>query len=703
MKNLFLAELKKVIKSSLFIPFLVCVLVLNAYILISTAENSYAKPVEYRQIFSSMDSMTDEECLEWLGEMTGSSTQIQPYTWKMIFELLSECQGVVSYHEYIKEINERAETMTMFSSFANPDSFVYRNAVKMPDAYSEMKDTYPVFDRSQGILLATENRFSDILCLFVIITAIMTLMISEREMGLTCLTFSTVKGRKHLAFVKISVLAFIIFIVNLLIFSENLLVANELYGLGDLSRAVQSLKFFTGCILRISVSEYLVIYFSFKTIVFFLTGMLICFISQMANNNIYFYASVCLVTITEVCSYRFIDPMSPVSLIYYESIPNLLNPDSIFSNYKNVNILGYPFQLVSVSFIVIALSVVILSIMTVYKFCSVNGHEYKKIQFRIKKNIRFKIHDRFVFCIYKSLILQKGILVLCVFFLISIFFYSGISRKYDVYDVCYEYYTNAVNGEVTEESINYLKSEEQYYSSLFGQINNLVATESDSIELTKLYEKTIPYAAFTAVKNHADKIYNQQDVCIFYDSGYTRFMGFSGYDDDMKYAFAAMLMCVMLISPLISSDNAVNAGRFIYSSWSGKKRYLLRNTVLASFYAEIASLFWNVSYICGIFSNYGNAGLTAKIQSIEVCEDINLNMSIAEFLLFIILLRTLTIILASWIMLTVSNQCRSMTTAYLINASVFVLPVLVYLMGGEFAVDIGINPFLSVNRIIFNQ
>lgn len=64
------------------------------------------------------------------------------------------------------------------------------------------------------------------------------------------------------------------------------------------------------------------------------------------------------------------------------------------------------------------------------------------------------------------------------------------------------------------------------------------------------------------------------------------------------------------------------------------------------------------------------------------------------------LIRIVFFIFLSLIMLWVSMKCKNAASAILINFAVFALPVLIYLLGAEFIINIGFNPLLSVNVIL---
>lgn len=63
--------------------------------------------------------------------------------------------------------------------------------------------------------------------------------------------------------------------------------------------------------------------------------------------------------------------------------------------------------------------------------------------------------------------------------------------------------------------------------------------------------------------------------------------GITDDDDDMKYAFAAVLLCIFLISPLAANDKRYRMSSIINSTSSGKNRYIIRNVTVASAYGNV--------------------------------------------------------------------------------------------------------------------
>ena len=161
-------ELRKIFNNRIFLLIIAVVFIMNAYLMFRTANSDDAKPADYKYIFSELEGLSDSEKLAVFDERIINSTQgLYDYNWELYYELANECYDVVNYKSYLENIETQAESMRSISIFANPDTFNYRSIAKTPSAYQNVQKVQPVFDMSRGIILATDNSFSDILVGFI--------------------------------------------------------------------------------------------------------------------------------------------------------------------------------------------------------------------------------------------------------------------------------------------------------------------------------------------------------------------------------------------------------------------------------------------------------------------------------------------------------------------------------------------------------
>lgn len=690
-------ELKKLFSNRIFLLIIAAVFVLNAHLMLRTANSDNAKPESYKAVYEELENLSDSEKLQWLDDRLGEFEGQHSFSWKVLVELHDEVANIVGYSDYLDSIDSQAKTMTSVSIFAKPGTFNYRSIVKTPPAYDNVRDVVPIFDVSKGINLATDNSFTDILCGFIVLFAVLSLIISDREQGMSRLLFALKRGRGYLLFFKLIALAVTIFAAVLLIYTENLIIAGNIYGLGDLTRPIQSLNGFIGCNLKISVFEYLILYVLFKFIAMFAIGAVLSLITVNAKNIVSFYGISAVILIAEGLTYAKIHPLSIYSIFRYINLISLTKVNEIFCNYKNINFWEYPVPLIPTSIGAVLIISVICVTLSAYLYAKKRNLEFRKIAFRFRLDSGNKVHSPLYYTFYKSLFMQKGFMIIIIFIAIAGFMNQNFVKRYDPVDVYYEYYTTQTEGEITQNTIDFYDSEAVRFEKLNARMND----PDISVEEEKgILKQLAPSMGFYPAYERLDQVKNIENSHMFYDTGYKRAFGVNGYDDDMKYAFAAILLCIFLISPLISNDNKYRMNSIVNSTKSGRKSFVVRNILIASFYGMISALLWIIPYAYTISDYYGHGGLSGSVRSITDFADFPINMKLWQYILIICLLRIIAVIISSLFMLWISSKCRNVTSAVLINFAVFALPIIIYLLGADFMVNIGFNPLLSVNVII---
>lgn len=696
-------ELHKLFSSKVFLLIIAVVFVLNGYLVFRTANSSDIKPEQYKAVYEEIEDLSDAEKLQWLDERLNEYNGQQEYSWTVLAELYDECADIMGYSEYLNSIDSQAKSMTGVSIFAKPDTFNYRSIVKTPPAYEKVHNVIPVFDISKGINLATDNSFTDILCGFIILFAVLSLIISDREQGMSVLLFTLKRGRSRLLLTKLTILAVTVFFTVFLIYTQNLIITQNIYGLGDLSRPVQSLNGFIGCNLKINVFQYLILYIVFKFLAMFAIGSVLSLIAANTKNTVQFYGISVFILISEGVLYAMIHPFSVYSIFRYINLISFTKVNEIFCNYKNINFFEYPIPLIPTA---TAASIIIVLISTVFSvfFCSKKRNlEFKKISLKLKISKSNKIHLPIYYTFHKSLVLQNGLVIIVIFIALSAFMSENFVKKYNIVDVYYQYYTELLSGQSPEEAENLIADEAKRFDEMNAQATELMQISNGfSFELNEIQKQLAPSSGFYLLKERFETIKYIENTRIFYDTGYKRMFGMNGYDDDMKYALLSVLMCIFLISPMISNDNKYKMLSVINSTYSGNKSYIRRNIVVSVVYGIISAMMWLIPYTITISQYYGLSGLNDSIRSIIDFTDFPINLTVLQYLLMIYLLRTFAIIICSLIMLWISSKCRNITTAILINSTVFALPVIIYLLGVKFMINVGFNAVLSINIILNN-
>lgn len=700
--RVFAIELKKLFSRKIFILVIISAFILNAYLMFRTSFSKENSVSDYKKIYYETKDMSDEEKMVYFDERIDDSGKgIYFYNWNIFYELANECDNIVNYQNFIDNIDLQKEAMTNVSVFSKPDTFNYRSIVRTPEAYDKVRDVIPVFSVSKGINIALNNSFSDILCGMIILFSVSFLMISDREQGISRVIFPLKHGRSYLLFSKLYALAFTVFLTIILTYLENLIIAASVYGLGDLSRPIQSLNGFLGCNLKLSVANYIIIYILFKSAAFFSISAVISLTAVITKNTISFYCISSAVIISEGLLYALINPLSVYSIFRYINLIAFTKTDEIFCNYKNINVFNYPVAVIPSSIIAVTFISVISSLLTSLIYAKKRNLEFKRIGLKLNTGNPNRVHSALYYTFYKSLFQQKGILIIGIFILLFGFLNHSFIKKYDVTDVYYQYYANELEGPIDLSTDNYIQKEKQHFAELIERYNELIESNSGfSIEANEIIEKLAPESGFKMIQKRYESIKNIDNAQLFYDTGYKRMLGIQGYDDDLKYSLVVMLMCIFLISPLIANDNKYKIYSIIYSTASGKKKYYRRNISVALLYGLISSLFWLFGYSISIYQYYKFKGISAPIQCITSFDSFPVHLKVWQYIAMIYVLRIASIIVSSMIMLYISYKSRNVTIAVLINFAIFVLPIIIYLFGADIMINFGMNPWISANAVI---
>lgn len=112
-------------------------------------------------------------------------------------------------------------------------------------------DYYP----QKGLYTAISYTFTDLILLASILVLALLLVRQERDSGLLSLVRSLPAGRLHTALAKLGSFALSLLAVLVLLYGVNLAYCAATFGLGPLSRTIQSVPALMRCTMQITVGE----------------------------------------------------------------------------------------------------------------------------------------------------------------------------------------------------------------------------------------------------------------------------------------------------------------------------------------------------------------------------------------------------------------------------------------------------------------
>ena len=258
LKNEFLRLWKT--PSILFTVAVACFIVVVVLNIESKEFLTYTAPSAYKEAYADLSGMGPTDAYDWYEKRMHEAKDFSSQTFldMVIMEELSEEAG---YENFLDTVNKNAEIMTSVSIFSDKESFAYRNAVKIAEIYEKMKGRIKIeTGPSKGIELWSENGITGLIILMVILIIVNELVLKDRENGQLNLLFTFVNGRAYHGFIKLAVCGISSFIVSFVILGTAFWVSNDIFGVGDVFRPVQSVAGLKGCTIVTNVTGYILIY-----------------------------------------------------------------------------------------------------------------------------------------------------------------------------------------------------------------------------------------------------------------------------------------------------------------------------------------------------------------------------------------------------------------------------------------------------------
>lgn len=698
MMRVLFCELRKLFSSGIFLFIVSAAVVLNLYLCLS------AKPVEvsdeyYKSFYGELDGLSNDEKVDKINEkrdeLYNEEFSIEALkTLGFLYDELEQAELVAGYKNYLAEIDASAERMTSVSIFAKKDSFAYKNITKTPAAYDAVREVEPIYSRSEGVLLMTDNPACDIMLIFCALTAVVVLIVKERESGITALIKPLRHGRARLASARSAAVLICCILSGVLLYGSALAVGAARFGLGDLTRPVQSLNGFLGCNLPISVGAVMAMIFAVKIAAAFLAALIFeCLCTALFS--VYAYIAAAVIAAVEVLLYANIDGNSWAAPFGKINLAAFSDSAEVFRNYLNINIGGEPCNIIFVTIISLSVGIVGFFVLQNFLFSHIAIKDFKTRQ--IIPTSRHIPKKPFSYALYKQFATHKGALIILLILGVRIYSAANYRIAFSSDEMYYRAYCGRFSEMTEQQADEFAEAEKQRFEELherlwYADISEMQAIQSDLVAeggFERAYEQQQYISAL-----------DSDNKAMFYQTGWRRLFaadGYTGLAEDMQLTLFAALGICFAISPLIAYDNRRRLGFLLYTNVHGKREYFRRCTAVSALTSTLISVSVNAPHIIGILSLYKTEGSEYSIRCIPAFERF-FDIPIAAYIALLCVLRTVALILCGWIIMFISVRCNNVSAVLLISLAVFALPVTVYLAGAEFVLPLCM-PF-SVNREI---
>ncbi len=669
------------------------------------AVEQLTRQMEYESQFHIWESILATEDKQWMEDFTKENPELveaydvfikeggfgSPMESGIRYTMLEELNYLLQYDDYILGMETQANTMLQVSIFNQPGTFSYRNVIKTPVDFEHHLGLELSLDSSRAVVAATDYELTDLLVLFFLFLVAIRLFWQEKEQSLYFLIGTTKEGKGSTIAAKILGISLITIGAVLLFYGSIVLLSGGIYGYGDLTRPIQSMREFSNALYLLSVGEYLLVFLLGKMMAVLVIVLLFCLVLSVSSNQGFALLVIFLLLGSSYLGYRLIPYLSYLNGLKFLNPVAGLDVFEWLSNYQNINVFGYPVERV--------LSLLLVALILLGGSIALICYSYLTGRLQIKlgwyQGICYWFHRKLeglqTTCLWlqevvKLLFIKKMILV---YALLALFISMSVVETEPVYlleeDVYLEYFAQ-VEGPLTEESKVFMAEEREKFDRVAEEMGTWIeAYEVGEIDAEKLEYELYLLESFSKRDKGFLRL-EQQYFSLLSLEGKVDNLGFvsivsSEYlwgerlrDEVQQLLFFALLIVVVgtcygqeykkriyfLLLPTIK-------GREILA----RRKYSICTVLMLSFLVLFLPVYWNAS----LWYPLGDVGLA--IQSVSYFMDFPLELTILQYILgssLVFVLVSLGVIAGIGILAEkIKNQMLTMLLVFALVA----LPILI--------------------------
>ena len=632
------------------------------------------------------------------------------------FAYLIEYQN--GYQEHIDFILKNADDLSSKKLFADKNSFSNKSIKKSAEDFSKVKNIELSLVNDLPVNAVLNYKIGDfiliLMCVFMAIS-----FVSKIDMNFLVNTCK--KGRTFLKLKQIPILSAFSILLSFCILLLQMLIARRIYNAPiNLNAPIQSSDMFSDCILHINFLQFFTINIIFKAIIATMLALIIWLLVSLSSNIVLVSGIVGLIGATELLLYKNISAQSNLSFFKTFNIFSLFDYRSI-TEYNLVSLFSAPIRTDLVIWCIVlmitlasALSVVLIAkrnypikspkkgFTFIYTLSKKLSAFYSKMQgiFYAARYETFKIMH-----------IGKGLLVVFAFLLIIGFNFNTNPLIFSSTEAFLNDYYEEYGGELSEKvykNIEKMRSEADAVEIEYNFKSEQYASGEISLEEYEL--AAAKNEAYDTQRKAVDKLTEQIDrieslsqkgikPVLVNELGYNNLFYSQSNQTQILILICAV---VILFSSVFSIEKSSNMLILNHCSKNGRKQLYFKKifTVIPKTFTLTL-----VSYLSLILQNnylYKLGNMNANIHNLECLQEINLNLSIAEYIILNFIFEFIFVTVVGLIITSLSAFMPQLAVI-IISACLFILPSALYMIDIYSAKEISTSYLLNFNALILDK
>ena len=622
------------------------------------------------------------------------------------------------YPAYIKSILKNAQNLSSKKLFSNKTSYSYKSIQKSANDFSKNKNIKLSLVNDLPVSAVLNYQIGDfiliLICVFMAIS-----FVSEKNVNLLINTCKN--GRRILKMKQLPILILFSLFFSFAIYISEMLISLKIYDAPmNLYALIQSTDIFSDCILHINFLQLFAIHILFKAIIASMIALAIWLFISLSSNIILVSAIAGVITSIELLLYKNISAQSNLSILKTFNIFSLFDYRSI-SEYNLVSVFSKPVRAEKAVWIIVLLIIFIISALILISANRNYPIKSPKKAFRVLHVLFDKLSEFYAklqsviyagrFETFKIMHIGKGLLVVIAFLLIIGFNFNTNPLVFSSTEAFLNDYYEEYGGELSEKvykNIEKMRSEADAVESEYNFKSEQYA--SGEIPLEEYELAAAKNEAYDTQRKAVDKLTEQIDrieslsqkgikPVLVNELGYNNLFYSQSNQTQILILICAV---VILFSSVFSIEKGSNMLILNHCSKNGRKQLYFKKIFTVIPKTFILTL---VSYLSLILQNnylYKLGNMNANIHNLECLQEINLNLSIAEYVILNFIFEFIFVTVVGLIITSLSAFMPQLAVI-IISACLFILPSALYMIDIYSAKEISTSYLLNFNALILDK
>lgn len=622
------------------------------------------------------------------------------------------------YQSYIDSIAENSRELTSKKLFSDKTSFSYKSIQKTAQDFSKNRDLQLKLVNDLPVSAVLNYNIGDfvliLLCVFIVI-------IFTAEKNVNILINTCRNGRMMLKIKQLPVLLLFSLLISSLVYISEILIALKIYNAPlDFSAPIQSADMFSDCVLHISILQLIVANIIFKAVIAVMTASLMWLLISLSSNIILDCGIAGAIAAAELLLYKNISEQSSLSFLKTFNIFSLFDYSSI-TEYSLISVFSVPVRAEKIIWVIVLFITVCVAVLVIISSkrnypVKTPSNVFAFLQRILKylNTVYLKIQSAVYagrYETFKLMHIGKGILVVAVFFLIIGFSFNTNTLVFSPEETFLNDYYEEYGGELSSavyDSIDKMQSESQAVEKEFNAKSKQFADGEISFEEYELaLAKNDAYdtqrKAVEVLREQVGRIEvlkeNGIEPVLINEAGYNSL--FSPLSNQSELL---LLLCAVIIifSSAFSIEKTSNMLSLNHCAKNGRQNLYLKKILCVIPKTFALTLISYLSMILQINYFYKIEYLSADIHNLQILQNVDIEVSILEYLIINFLFEFLFVTAAAFITVSLSSFMPQMAVI-IISAGLFVLPGALNMADINFAKEVSASFLFNFNSFVLDK